>query len=178
MNITKRLFTEESVLELIDSDVVILRNSANATFNALQVELHDPLIQWFEEEFGVKLNITDSLSNCQFHEQPRETMHAIFDIIKKMDNWSFVAFGSLVESTLSVVISLALWHRKISVENAFRASKAEHLAFDAQFGEVEGSTDVRNQYLYTDIAASTLFLHLLGTPPPTKKNILKANKKV
>lgn len=168
----KRLTTEEDILELMDTDVVSLRNDTNSVFKALRIELHDPLIEWFNKEYGTNISVGDTLAP-EYHGQSQNTMYTIYDIIKSMDDWSLAAFGSLVESTYSVVIALALWHRKISVVNAVRASKAENFAFDEQFGQVEGSTDVKNQYLYVDVAASTSFLHLLDTPPPTLESIKK-----
>lgn len=158
----KRESTDESILSYMDSDSLLIRSRDNIAFEYTQMNLHDPLIQWFNETFNMNVVTSDSF----FHEAPPEAIQLTKMIIEKLDPWTYTAFSNLVESSLSVILPLALWHRQISIENAVKAIIAENDAFNDRYGEIYGSSDIKRQNLFVDISSATVFLHLLNTPPP------------
>lgn len=158
----KRESTDESILSCMDSDSLLIRSRDNLAFELIQMNLHDPLIKWFNETFNMNVTTSDSF----FHEAPPEATQLTKMIIKRLDPWTYTAFANLVESSSSVILALALWHREISIENAVKAIIAENDAFNDRYGEIYGSSDIKRQNLFVDISSSTVFLHLLNTPPP------------
>lgn len=154
--------TNESVLSFMDSDSLLIRSKENIAFEYTQMNYHDPLIEWFNKTFNMDVTTSESY----FHEPPKEALYLTKIILDRLDPWTYVAFTNLVESSLSVILPLALWHREISIENAVKVITAETDSFHDRYGEVEGSSDIKKQSLLVDIASTTLFLHLLNTPPP------------
>jgi hypothetical protein len=72
----------------------------------------DPAIKWFQEEFGVPLQVIHEFEG----DQAPETQELIRKIVESLDTWTLAGLYSLAESCTSIITALALMNRKMTVE--------------------------------------------------------------
>jgi len=136
-----RQYMEEQLLKFIQTDTICYRLNSSATENlyAKQLQVWDPLNDWFAENFGgEKLAVTTGLGVST---QPEAATVAVQAYIESLCPWRLAAIDTIVATTKSIVIALALAHGHINALEAVVASRLEE-DFQAElFGFVEGGHD-------------------------------------
>ena len=102
-----------------------------------QENLYNPLIDWAEEFFSIKLNRATGLL---FIEQPSLNSGIIKKYLEKCDNFHLSAIHELTKSLGSLFTCLALYKKVISPENAWEVANVEDNFRIEVWGEVEEET--------------------------------------
>lgn len=161
MTESTRKMHRETIQLVMEDDIMGARTeSPTPHLKEIWSKLHDPAIDWFQKEYGVEFNV-DSLMTTK---QPRRTVRKISKGIMALDDWALIGLVTSVDTTLSVVTSLALWNDAITVEQATDATRAEFVIQEASWGDIPGATDVRRAHFLMDLHSSTFFLHALPCP--------------
>ncbi|KAG8962674.1 ATP synthase complex assembly protein atp12 [Tulasnella sp. 419] len=128
-----------ALLKYLDTDTICYHEDSPKALVRLQKEHWDPLLEWAQKEFGVKINVIDSL----FGEgQPAPTRRILEAVIECFDEWELAAFERAVYSTKSFILALALVKGRLTAEQAAVASHVEVASQIETWGEVEDSHDV------------------------------------
>lgn len=152
---------QETIQLVFEDDIMGPRNETPTPhLQNIWSQFHDPVVAWFQKEFDLSFNV-DNLMNTK---QPRRTTRAISKGVEALDDWALIGLVTSVDSTLSLVASLALWNDVITVDEATTATRAEFVIQEASWGDVPGNTDLRRAHFIMDVNASTFFLHALPTP--------------
>eukprot|EP01103_Thecamoeba_quadrilineata_P015416 TRINITY_DN486_c0_g2_i1.p1 TRINITY_DN486_c0_g2~~TRINITY_DN486_c0_g2_i1.p1 ORF type:complete len:176 (+),score=25.75 TRINITY_DN486_c0_g2_i1:385-912(+) len=158
-------FTSEDLINIITGnlgvDLLCHRFTSNKALSKLQREFHDPIIEWFEWQFGVKLDLAEVSKTVMF--PPRhspETKENVRKGLEKLSHWSLTGIELLSRFTKSSIISIALQYGAISIDEAVRASLIEAEAQTAEWGELT-SHSLDRAYIDVNVAMSGLYLQLL-----------------
>lgn len=151
----------ETINLVFEDDILGPRNETpTAHLEQLWKEFHDPVIAWFKKEYGVEFNV----DNIMHTKQPRRTLRSLAKGVNALDDWALMGLVTSIDSTLSLVTSLALWNDVITVEQAASATRAEFVIQEASWGDVPGNTDLRRAHFLMDVHASTFFLQSIPSP--------------
>ncbi|KAB5592612.1 ATP synthase mitochondrial F1 complex assembly factor 2 [Ceratobasidium theobromae] len=127
------------LLKYLETDTICFHETHPPTLVKLQEEHWEPLINWAESTYGVRINKFESILG---NTQPAETKEAFAKAANKLDQWEMAAFERAVLTTKSFIIALALVKGQIDVEQAARAAHVEVVSQTMRWGEVEDTHDV------------------------------------
>ena len=82
--------------------------------------------------------------------------------IQELDDMYLIALSSIIITTGSMIISLALAEGKIDVHQAFDLASLEEIFQNERWGTVQES-EIRQKNLKKDVSSAALFLSLLGS---------------
>lgn len=151
----------ETLLNAFEDDILGPRTeSPTPHLEQLWREFHDPVIDWFRKEFDVTFTVDDNMMT----KQPRKSLRLMKKGILALDDWSLVGLVTSVDTTLSLVTSLALWNGIASVEQATAVTRSEYVIAEASWGDVPGNTDLRRAHFLMDLHSANFFLRTLPTP--------------
>lgn len=147
------------LMEYLDNDVVSLRASPSEQATA-EAEVWDALVNWFRQEYSTDFHTmsVDELTYTDADNQSVKTREIVRNIIMSGSKWALAAFEEMVESTTSIVISLALSRGAVSVDHALYASRLEAELQQKRWGVVEGAHDVEKHNIRMRLAASSVML--------------------
>lgn len=145
------------MLEFLHTDTVCFLADNPDDLVELQTHEWGPLLKWFNERFSVPLQfnqgfLADSISDDN---EQKVRSHML-----GFNRWSLTGIQYAVDTTKSLVISLALMDRYLSVERAAYLSRLELEFQISRWGSVEWAHDVDLMELRSRLAAATLFCHL------------------
>ncbi|CAN8029921.1 hypothetical protein HPB47_027624 [Ixodes persulcatus] len=160
--------TEESVaaeiLEFLESDTLCYRMQEPEELAALQARSWDPLLRWFEERHGVKL---DTWSDLALSSLPQETSSAILRHLLSYSLWGLTGLLYATESLKSAVLCLAAVSRVVDVDQAVALSRLETEFQTSRWGSVEWAHDLDREQQRSRVAAALLFVQLTGESSST-----------
>lgn len=161
MTDSTRRMHRETIQLVFEDDILGPRNeSPTPHLQEIWKNFHDPTVAWFQKEYDVSFNV-DTLMNTK---QPRRTARLLNKGVAALDDWALIGLVTSVDSTLSLVASLALWNDAVTVDQATTATRAEFVIQESSWGDVPGNTDLRRAHFLMDLHASTFFLHSLPSP--------------
>jgi ATP synthase mitochondrial F1 complex assembly factor 2 len=106
-----------------------------------------------KQEYGLDIVTTDGIRSIQ---QTPQT-HTVFrQMVQEMDAFMLAAFEKNVLRTKSFIVSLALVHGKVSVQEAADASRVEIMHQIERWGEVEDSHDTDREDLTRQLGSAVL----------------------
>jgi ATP synthase F1 complex assembly factor 2 len=94
--------------------------------------------------------------------QAEETVIPIQWMLFGVSDFVLCGLDAAAQTSKSLVIPLALYHRKLSIEDALRACRVEENYQLENYGEVEGFHDLDKVDIETRLSSAALFLHLLS----------------
>ncbi|EUC67274.1 ATP synthase F1 complex assembly factor-like protein, putative [Rhizoctonia solani AG-3 Rhs1AP] len=127
------------LIKYLDTDTICFHESRPPALVQLQEEHWNPLLEWVQSTYKIKVNIFDSLLG---NTQPKETKEVLMNEVNKLDQWEIAAFERTVLTTKSFIIALALVKGRIGVEQASQAAQVEVVSQTQRWGEVEDTHDV------------------------------------
>jgi chaperone required for assembly of F1-ATPase len=140
------------------SDLLCYRAEMPDRLVALQQDQWGPLLAWAESEFGARLHVTQGLF---FVEQPDVSLAAIRQAVVRFDHpLTLAAFHTLTTLTGSVILALALAHRRLKLAEVWALA---HLDEDFQM-EVWGQDEealTRRAAKWREAEVAALVLSLL-----------------
>ncbi|TFK42974.1 hypothetical protein BDQ12DRAFT_703285 [Crucibulum laeve] len=128
-----------ALLKYLDTDTVCFYEDDPPRLVKLQTEHWDPLHNWVEETFDVKLKKSESVLAFS---QSEETKQKLAQAIESFDEWQMAAMERATYATKSFIIALALVKKHLTVEEAAVASHVEVNSQIELWGEVEDTHDV------------------------------------
>ncbi|MFN8734430.1 MAG: ATP12 family chaperone protein [Hyphomonadaceae bacterium] len=110
------------IVKYAATDLVCYRATTPATLVAAQAAAWDPLLAWAETHLGVQLVTT---AQALAIDQPEESLARIEAAAHALDDLRLTALAFANGLAGSAIVALALVHRRIDGETAFRAIRVE-----------------------------------------------------
>ena len=120
------------VLSFVDTDVLFFRAEYPDNLVKRQNEKWNPVLEWFEKEYGVKPKITSQITPPK---QDKKLAKAIGDEVGKMSGRELIAFSKTSGGFTSLILALAVMKKHISVDDAFALSRLDELFQNEMWGE-------------------------------------------
>ncbi|XP_064406680.1 ATP synthase mitochondrial F1 complex assembly factor 2-like isoform X2 [Halichondria panicea] len=156
-----RLETRDTLTEelgaFLESDTLRARSSQPDTLVAMQEKEWDPVINWFNKRFGVRVAAYTSLLPPTV---PPSSLATVMPFIREMNRWSFTGFEVCVEACKSLILSCAVFEGRLGPEAAAELARLEVRYQTGQWGEVEWQHGVDQADLRARITAG-LAMHQL-----------------
>ncbi|XP_062508283.1 ATP synthase mitochondrial F1 complex assembly factor 2-like isoform X1 [Corticium candelabrum] len=152
---TTRESQVSDILPFLQTDCSCFRVSEPDDFVKLQTDTWDPIIDWFQNKFDVKLKVSTGLLEAF---QEIETMDRVRDVLMTYDPHVLLGVHSAVSSLSSLVIAMGLVGNFISVEKAVQAANLESEYQTKKWGTVEWSHSMSYTDTTARVAASMLFI--------------------
>ena len=106
---------DDIVLNIALTDVICYRAMNQPDLNVIEKEKWDPLIKWIDQEFALKFSVAIGVIPIA---QPTNTVSKLKNIIQKYKDLEITAISELAVNTCSLIVTLAMIKRKISVSEA------------------------------------------------------------
>eukprot|EP00096_Caligus_rogercresseyi_P011827 TRINITY_DN4788_c0_g1_i1.p1 TRINITY_DN4788_c0_g1~~TRINITY_DN4788_c0_g1_i1.p1 ORF type:complete len:273 (+),score=13.76 TRINITY_DN4788_c0_g1_i1:68-886(+) len=149
-----------SILEFLKTDTILFFASEPVGLVELQESSWRPLIDWFNDNYGVSISPTNGLN---IHGIPNVSSMDLLKIRKHLTSYPFEAIHGLsfgVDAVKSLVLTLAVLEKKLSVDDAIRLGRLE-LEYQTQhWGNVEWAHDIELHDSTSRLAASSIFVNL------------------
>jgi chaperone required for assembly of F1-ATPase len=118
----------DQIAKYAETDLVCYRAAAPFKLREFQINAWQPMVDWLEERFAVKLAITDGVMPV-----PQDPAHlaTIREVIDGIDDFRLAAMREITTASDSVVVALALWDNAIEPDLAWRVAQVEE---DFQIG--------------------------------------------
>lgn len=117
-----------------NSDLLCYRAESPAELAARQAETWDPMLDWAESVFSVRLRTTTGVMHVAQDAAPLERLHAE---VRRLDIWALTAFHDLVSLSGSLIIGLAALHEHAPAGALWRASRIDESWQEEQWGRDE-----------------------------------------
>ncbi|KAM9773104.1 ATP synthase mitochondrial F1 complex assembly factor 2 [Syngnathus typhle] len=159
-----------AALKFLETDTVCYRVDEPYGLVDLQKNEWDPVLQWIENRYNVTIG---SSSNIMGPEIPQATKETFCQHLKSYNFWSLTGLEYVITQLKSVVLSLGIIDRHLSVEQAVLLSRLEE-EYQIQFwGNVEWAHDYDIYELRARTAAGALFVHLSSESSTVKRKLLQ-----
>ena len=126
---------DDIVLNIALTDVICYRAVNQPDLNVIEKEKWDPLIKWIDQEFALKFSVAIGVMPIV---QPTNTVSKLKNLIQKYNDLEITAISELAVNTCSLIVTLAMIKRKISV------SEASSLVFLEESHQIHRSTEEIN----------------------------------
>ena len=145
-------------------DATLVRVEDPAPLVRLQKKHFDPLLRHLASTHSIDLHPTSD-----FGDPPHSpTSSRLGRILAQQDEWTLAAVASVASVSRSVVVALAMLEGRLSVEEAFEASRVEENFQMRKHGVVRGAfghtTDI--EYTHLVLAAARTLLNLIHPAVP------------
>ena len=146
----------EGLLRYVETDLLCHRAEAPADLVERQSETWHPLLDWANDNLGIKLEATTGILAA---ERPLEAVNIAADIIGRLDVFELTALASLTGETGSLVVGLAVLNGKLNAGQAFDVSELDALWQAENWGEDEEATE-RRDHVKGELQAIVRFLKI------------------
>ncbi|CAG8449163.1 16599_t:CDS:2 [Acaulospora morrowiae] len=131
------------LLRYLDTDTVCYQEIYPDILVILQRQYWDPIVDWVKKCYGVDIKITNNIIGIQ----PPETKDRLKAVVERFDDLKLSAFERATMISKSFLIGLGLVERKLTVEEAFKASQVEIISQTMHWGEIEDGCIKRDSLL-------------------------------
>jgi chaperone required for assembly of F1-ATPase len=148
---------EEAVVESIlayANDLLCYRAEAPADLVARQSENWDPLLDWLEARFGVKLRIGTGIAHVEQEEAALAKLRAA---IGAHDAFTLTALYAAATLCGSLVLALALAEGRLTAEEAFALSHLDE-RYQAEKWGTDGEAEKRARAMAAELDAAARFM--------------------
>lgn len=139
------------------SDLVCYRAAEPPALVQRQAQTWDPLIDWVRRRYDVSLQVTAGIVHVP---QPPATLQVLGRRVASFPDFALAAFASMVATSGSLVIALALADGEITPEQAAHAAQVDELHQAERWGEDAEAIERRVAQL-GDLVAARRFMDLL-----------------
>lgn len=159
-----------AALKFLETDTVCYRVEEPHGLVELQKNEWDPVLHWIENRYNVTIG---SSSNILGPEIPEATKDTFRQHLNSYSFWSLTGLEFVITQLKSVVLSLGMMDRYLSVEQAVLLSRLEEEYQIRRWGNVEWAHDYDMYELRARTAAGTLFVHLSSESSTVKRKLLQ-----
>lgn len=141
--IDKLSVQRKEVVELLaaygETDLLCYRAASPQELVERQASEWGPIIDWAQQSYGIRLAVGVGVMHVP---QPKETIATLSKTMDQMDDFALAAFHDLVCISGSLLLALAVAHRRISAEQAWNASRVDESWQEEQWGVDEAAADL------------------------------------
>lgn len=145
----------DSVCFRVDTE---LGDTSEKLLRKRQDKYYEPLIQWFKESYGVPLGTAIGLKDIDHPELAYQIIEDEMDIASP---WLKAFYSTVLTTTKSSVLTLALAHNAVGIEEAFQIARLEEEWQIDEHGFVEDGHDSQRAHLRLMLASAVTYLNLL-----------------
>ena len=159
----------EQMREFLETDSVCYRcdwdmaDPSEKLLRRRQDRYYDPLLTWFKSVYGVQLAVAVGFGEA---EHPPTAYDVAEDAVDTASPWLKAVLQSVVGATKSSVLTLALAHRQVDVEQAWEAARVEEEWQIGEHGFVEDGHDTARAQLRSALTTASTYLWML---PPSAR---------
>jgi chaperone required for assembly of F1-ATPase len=155
----RRAEVVEETARYAGSDLLCYRAEDPARLVARQAQYWDPILAWARQDLGAGLVVGEGIV---YREQPAEALAAVRHAVEAVGNpLALAALSTMTSLTGSVLLALAVAHRRLLPEQAWTAA---HVDEDFQM-EVWGDDEearMRRERRWTEMRAAARLMDLLA----------------
>nr|XP_040125577.1 ATP synthase mitochondrial F1 complex assembly factor 2 isoform X4 [Ictidomys tridecemlineatus] len=160
----------QAAVKFLDTDTLCYRVEEPETLVELQKNEWDPIIEWAEKRYGVKIGSSTSIMGPSI---PAQTREVLTSHLASYNMWALQGIEFVVAQLKSMVLTLGLIDLHLTVEQAVLLSRLEEEYQIQKWGNVEWAHDYELQELRARTAAGTLFVHLCSESSTVKHKLLQ-----
>ena len=147
----------EAIAAYGETDLLCYRAPHPEGLARRQAELWDPLLDWADAAFGARLRTGTGVMHVM---QPARATEALAEAVAAHDAWALTALHELVTLSGSLVLGLAVSHRRLDAAEAWRLSRLDEDWQIAEWGEdAEAAAAARRRH--AEFMEAERLLHLL-----------------
>lgn len=159
-----------AALKFLETDTVCYRVDEPYGLVELQKNEWDPVLRWIENRYDVTIGSSSSILGPEIPEGTRDTFR---QHLKSYNFWSLTGLEFVITQLKSVVLSLGMIDRHLSVEQAVLLSRLEEEYQIQRWGNVEWAHDYDMYELRARTAAGALFVHLTSQSSTVKRKLMQ-----
>ena len=114
------------------TDLVCYRAPHPEGLKQREAEAWDPLVEWAAEALGARLVLVEGVMHVS---QPSATLARLEDAVRAHGPWELTALHELVTLSGSLVVGLAVSHRRVDPHTAWAASRVDEAWNIEEWGE-------------------------------------------
>ena len=145
------------ILNYINTDLICYRAKIGTDLEIKQRKIWNPLLRFCNTKFSLNFVVNNTVMPNYAN---KNNFDKVLKIIKKMDRFNITTFFFLVETTGSIILSLNVLYKNISVSDAWKASILEIHYNQCKWGkdrELQKSLNIKKKF-FTDIMYYTKIL--------------------
>lgn len=159
-----------AALKFLETDTVCYRVEEPPKLVEHQKNEWDPPLHWIENRYNVTIGSSSNILGPEIPEATKETFH---QHLKSYNFWSLTGLEFVITQLKSVVLSLGLIDRYLTVEQAVLLSRLEEEFQIQHWGNVEFAHDYDLFELRARTAAGALFVQLSSESQTVKRKLLQ-----
>lgn len=136
----------------------------------LQKKEWDPIVAWAEKRYNVAIGSSTSIMGPNI---PASTRDTFISHLASYNMWALQGIEYVITQLKSLILSMGLIDRHITVEKAVLLSRLEEEYQIQRWGNVEWAHDYDLCELRARAAAGTLFVHLCSESSTVKHKLLQ-----
>ncbi|MCB1531823.1 MAG: ATP12 chaperone family protein [Alphaproteobacteria bacterium] len=157
-----RVHMTEVMLKYLNTDLLCYRAVDPPEMAAAQNAAWDPVLQWFEEHFGAKLETTTSLIALEQEPQIHKTVKALID---SLGQDRFTVLQVVTPLAGSIILALAMVEEHLNAQQVFECCHVEERFKAAIYNEEKYGPDPaqekKDRAMTIDLEAAQRYLELL-----------------
>ncbi|NXA04199.1 ATPF2 factor, partial [Sapayoa aenigma] len=171
-NPTQRNKTQliRAAVKFLDTDTICYRVEEPPALAELQKNEWDPLVAWAEKRYNVTIGSSTSILGPNI---PASTKETFISHLASYNMWALQGIEFVITQLKSLILSMGLIDRHITVEKAVLLSRLEEEYQIRRWGNVEWAHDYDLCELRARTAAGTLFVHLCSESSTVKHKLLQ-----
>ncbi|XP_026171568.1 ATP synthase mitochondrial F1 complex assembly factor 2 [Mastacembelus armatus] len=159
-----------AALKFLETDTVCYRVDEPHGLVELQNNEWDPVLRWIENRYNVIIGSSSSILGPVI---PEATKDRFRQHLNSYNFWSLTGLEYVITQLKSVVLSMGLIDRHLSVEQAVLLSRLEEEYQIRCWGNVEWAHDYDMYELRARTAAGALFVHLSSESSTVKNKLMQ-----
>lgn len=159
-----------AALKFLETDTVCFRVDEPSGLVDLQRNEWDPVLHWIENRYNVVIGSSSSILGPEIPDVTKETFR---QHLSSYNFWSLTGLEYIITQLKSVVLSLGVIDRHLTVEEAVLLSRLEEEYQIQYWGNVEWAHDYDMYELRARTAAGALFVHLSSESSTVKRKLLQ-----
>ncbi|XP_032354897.1 ATP synthase mitochondrial F1 complex assembly factor 2 isoform X3 [Camelus ferus] len=161
-----------AAVKFLDTDTICYRVEEPEALAELQRREWDPVAEWAERRYSVEIGSSTSILGPSI---PARTREVLASHLASYSMWALQGIEFVVTQLKSIVLTLGLLDRHLTVEQAVLLSRLEEEYQIQKWGSIEWAHDYERQELRARTAAGTLFVHLCSESTTVKHKLLQAS---
>lgn len=159
-----------AALKFLETDTICYRVEEPHALVELQKYEWDPVLHWIENRYNVTIGSSSSILGPDIPEATKDTFR---QHLNSYNFWSMTGLEYVITQLKSVVLSMGIIDRHLSVEQAVLLSRLEEEYQIRQWGNVEWAHDYDMYELRARTAAGALFVHLTSESSTVKRKLMQ-----
>lgn len=145
-----------SLLDYSDADALCYRAPPPSELRERQARDWQPVVVWAEGVLSARLSVTEGVMPLR---QSPETVAALRRALLALDDWTLTGAQAIAGAAGSLVLALAVVHRRLDGESCFALSRLEEMWQAERWGEDREALQAR-EAVRIDILAADRFCRL------------------